>query len=193
MFGSALSGGYGGNLAGFEAGWSGNVEPEEEPYKLWDTMTFPASYQARYFRDFLLSEGKRYQELIPDANLLSPSQAGPHAGWRGWAFCSATRERDLVLCYTEKDCPNVRLRGLRPYDKYEVTIFDPRTGQWLEEKHQYEVNCFGSIALPHMPNDTDWAYKVKRLNSDARVDIQDEGLGMKQGYEIYRIETDSKK
>ena len=42
-YGSVLSGAYGGLLAGFEAGWSGNVEPEEEPWKIWDVMTFPAS------------------------------------------------------------------------------------------------------------------------------------------------------
>lgn len=49
-------------------------------------MTFPASYQTRYFSDFLLSEGLRYRELIPNAELVLPNQSGKIAGWRGWAF-----------------------------------------------------------------------------------------------------------
>ena len=37
---------------------------------------FPVSYQVKYVRDFLLSEGSRYTELIPNAELVTPDQAG---------------------------------------------------------------------------------------------------------------------
>ena len=171
LYGSILSGGYGGNLAGFEAGWSANVEPEETPLKLWDTMEFPSSLQTRFTRDFLLSEGKRYQELIPDCNLITPNFHGREHGWRGWAFCSATRKRDLVLGYLEKDTLPCRIRGLRPGDLYEFRYFNPRTGEWLESQ-QIEVNYYGSIPLPARPDELDWAFKAKRLNDDYRLSSQ---------------------
>lgn len=193
LFGSALCGGYGGNLAGFEAGWSGNVEPEEEPYKLWDIMTFPSSYETRYVSDFLLSEGKRYQELIPNSELIFPNKAGHYAGWRGWAYCSATKSRDLIMGYTEKDCPNVRVRGLRPYDIYELSFFNPRTGEWLEKTYQLEANCFGSIRLPEEPDNLDWAFKMKKLNHDYRINMADEGLVHSPDWKVTYIETDSTK
>lgn len=193
LFGSALSGGYGGNLAGFEAMWSGNVEPEEEPYKVWDTMTFPASYQTRYVRDFLLSVGKRYQELIPDADLIFPSKDGPCTGWRGWAYCSATRERDLIMGYTEKDCPPVRVRGLHPYDIYEVRFFNPRTGEWQAETYQLEANHFGSILLPEEPDDLDWAFMAKKVNKGFRINTEENLSVSKENLEIVYIQTDSDK
>ncbi len=195
LYGSILSGGLGGNLAGFEAGWSGNVEPEETPYKIWDTMTFPASEQTAYYRDFLLSEGLRYQELIPNPDLLFPSKAGHYTGWRGWAYSAATKKRDLIFGYTEKDCPRVRLRGLRPYDIYEISFFNPRTGEWLEKTYELEANCFGSILLPDEPDELDWAFKAKKLNHDLRVDTVHEGLvrSKKKAMKITKIETDSTK
>ncbi len=192
LFGSALSGGYGGNLAGYEGMWSGNVEPEEEPYKVWDTMTFPVTNQARYFRDFLLSEGKRYEELIPDPDLLFPSKAGHYTGWRGWAYCSATENRDLVFGYTEKDCPPVRIRGLRPYDTYEISFFNPHTGEWLKETSILTVNHLGTIVLPDEPDELDWAFKAKKIQAEYVIDNTTDILAGK-GSEINfsYIETDS--
>lgn len=194
-FGSVLSGAYGGILAGFEAGWSGNVEPEEEPYKIWDTMTFPVSDQVRYFRDFLLSEGKRYQELIPDAELISPNKSGKLAGWRGWAFCSATRKRDLIMGFAEKDCPRIKIRGVRPYDIYELSWFNPGTGEWLEEKIQLEATHFGNIVIPDFPDELDWAFKLKKLNSDFRInnDTRTGFSDSNEGVEFKYMETDSQK
>lgn len=195
LFGSLLSGAYGGILTGFEAGWSGNVEEAEEPYKIWDTMTFPASYQTRYIKDFILSEGLRYRDLIPDANLMLPNQQGAVAGWRGWAYCSATRKRDLLMGYTEKDCPeNVKVRGLRPYDTYELTWFNPRTGEWLEDKVEIEVTHMGNIPLPKRPDDLDWAFKLKKLNTDFPIRSEDPPgpeFGSREIKYSY-IETDSK-
>lgn len=193
LYGSLLSGGFGGNLAGFEAGWSANVEPEETPWKIWDVMTFPASYQTRYYRDFILSEGKRYEDLIPEPDLLFPSKAGAPTGWRGWAYAAATKERDLIFGYTEKDCPRVRLRGLRPYDIYEISYFDPRTGKWLEKKYQLEANHFGSILLPEDPDELDWAFKAKKINTEPRVDTVGPGLVRTADVKMTFIQTDSTK
>lgn len=193
LYGSALSGAYGGILTGFEAMWSGNVEAEEEPFKIWDTMTFPASYQTRYFRDFLLSEGVRYRELIPDAELLLPSHTGKVAGWRGWAYCSATRKRDLVMGYVEKECPHVKVRGLRPYDTYELSWFNPRSGEWLEEKPSLEVTHAGNIPLPEYPDELDWAFKLRKLNTDLPIRKDDMVFEPRRGnIKFSYIDTDSR-
>ncbi len=178
-YGSVLSGAYGGLLAGFEAGWSGNVEPEEEPWKIWDVMTFPASDMVQYVRDFLFSEGKRYQELIPDQNLVSPNYNGPSSGWRGWTMCSATKERDLVMGYSEKGALKVKVRGLRPYDSYELSWFNPRIGRWLEQKRQLTCSNFGEIVLGDFPDGLDWAWKVKKTNTDLPIDraLHEDGTG----------------
>ena len=145
-YGSVLSGAYGGVLAGFEGCWGANIE-EGARYHIWDTMTFPVSYQVRYVRDFLLSEGTRYQELIPCADLVTPNKAGDPYGYRGWAFASATPERDLIMGYMEKDCPRTALRGLRPYERFLFSWFDPCNGTFQEET-ELCVNCVGMIPLP---------------------------------------------
>ncbi len=195
LFGSALCGAFGGLLAGFEGMWSGNVEPEEEPYKVWDTMTFKSSYETRYFRDFLLSEGKRYQELIPDQDMIFPSKSGPCTGWRGWAYCAATRKRDLIMCYTEKDCPDTKIRGLHPYDIYEISFFNPRTGEWLEKTYQVEVTHVGTLPIPEEPDDLDWAFKAKRINVEHRINTERQvhSSGSKVKVKFSYIEDDSLK
>lgn len=66
-------------------------------------MTFPASYQVRYFRDFLLSEGKRYQELIRDIidMVKYPSISRPGEG--GCAMGKACKEcADAFMSLGEK-------------------------------------------------------------------------------------------
>ena len=171
LYGSILSGGYGGNLAGFEAGWSGNVEPEEVPYKLWDTMTFPSSYQTQYSRDFILSEGKVYENLIPEAQMITPNFNGREHGWRGWAFCSSTQNKAYVFGYLEAETKPARVRGLRPGDLYRFSWFDPRTGMWSEAA-ELEVNYYGSIPLPERPNELDWAFKLVRLNDNVRLNSE---------------------
>ena len=197
IYGSVLSGAYAGVLAGFEAGWSGNVEPEELPYKLWDTMTFPASNQVRYVRDFLLSEGKAYQNLIPDAELVCPNFRGDVAGWRGWIACSATRDRDLVMGYSEKDAPSVNVRGLRPYDFYELTWFNPRNGKWTKYNKPIQVNDMGIAVCPPYPDDFDWAFKLKKLHDDFPIENalsalnQNSNLDVQASVKIVTIETDS--
>lgn len=170
-YGSVLSGAYGGVLAGFEGCWGANVE-EGNVYNIWDTMTFPVSYQVRYVRDFLLSEGSRYQELIPNADLVTPNKAGEPYGYRGWAFASATPKRDLILGYVEKDCPRTAVRALRHYEKYEFQWFDPCCGKW-GEKIEVRVNSVGMIPLPEYPQCRDWAFKLKKSLEPYSIDTSE--------------------
>lgn len=180
-YGSVLSGAYGGVLAGFEGGWGANIE-EGNLYNIWDTMTFPVSYQVKYVRDFLLSEGSRYTELIPNAELVTPNKAGDPYGYRGWAFASATEKRDLILGYVERDCPRVAVRGLRPYEKYDFIWFDPCDGTWSGST-KLSVSAVGMIHLPEYPGRQDWAFKLKKIQEPYRIDTSE---NPKSSLEEYR-------
>lgn len=168
-WGSTLSGAYGGILAGFEAGWSGNVEPEETPWKIWDTMTFPASYMLYPVKEFLFSEGKRYQDLIPNSDLAVVNYKGETSGWRGWITVAATKKRDLIMGYSEKDAPIVRIRGLHPYDLYDAFWFNPRTSEWTKI-NELEVDFNGEVSLGDYPDRFDWAFKLLKTNKEYRLD-----------------------
>ena len=168
-YGSILSGAYGGILAGYEAGWNANTEPDCAK-KLWEIMEYAASEQVRHIQSFLMVEGLRYQELIPCAELLTPNKAGEAMSYRGWAFAAATKKRDFILGYTEKDCPRVSVRGLHPYDIYRLTWFDPRTGEWLTDKSvEIEADPYGEFRLPAYPSDSDWGFMLKRVNGQYRL------------------------
>lgn len=159
-YGSVLSGAYGGVLAGFEGGWGANIE-EESMYHIWDTMTFPVSYQVQYVRKFLLSEEKQYRNLIPDSELITPNKTGSPYGYRGWAFASSTKNRDLIMGYTEKDCPRAAVRALIPGDTYMLYWFNPCSGDW-SDKIELRVDSIGMIHLPEYPGNQDWAFKLKK-------------------------------
>ena len=168
-FGSLISGAYGGILAGFKGGWSGNSEPCCDT-KLWEILNFPASKQVQYIIPFLMKDGVKYRELQPDSDILSPNKAGDHMGLRGWAFASATPDRSYILGYAEKDCPKLFVRGLHPYDIYKLTWFNPRTGQWLaDETVMLEVHVYGFIAMPHFIENTDWGFCLEKQNKQYRL------------------------
>ena len=171
-FGSLVCGAYGGVLAGFTAGWSANTEPECDTY-LWEIFDFPASKQVQYIVPFLMSEGLRYRDLIPEPDLVTPNKTGDPMGLRGWAYASATESRDYILGYCEKDCPKLFVRGLRPYDQYRLTWFDPREGKWLNNQSmEMEVHVYGFIAMPYVPENTDWGFKLIRINQKPRLNPQ---------------------
>lgn len=168
-FGSLVCGAFGGILAGFTAGWSGNSEPECD-VKLWEILKFPASEQLKNIVPFLMVEGLRYRELVPNPDLLTPNKVGDPMGLRGWAFAAATPARDFLLGYCEKDCPKLFVRALHPYDIYRFTWFDPRTGTWLNERSvELEVGPYGFIPLPYEPENTDWGFSLVRLNEERRL------------------------
>ncbi len=163
-YGSVLSGGLGGHIYGAggwtDGGvWRGDIE-HASPVKVWDAMTWPGGGQMQHVRTFLLSEGARYQELIPSVALLSPNRSGPVAGYEGWSYCMATAEHDLFLVYLEKDTPEVSLSGAVASGLYEATWFDPRTGEWGESQ-QINADDTGRMILPVKPSAEDWALKLR--------------------------------
>lgn len=169
MYGTLLSGG----LAGYIYGTSGIVRAEREDsyiVKMWDAIHFTSAEMISHFKKFVFSEGNRYQELIPNADIVSPNKTHELTSFEGWAFGALTKEKDLVLVYYEKGCPSCRIRSVKADGVYQATWFDPRTGQWLDAG-QVVADCEARIAgvqMPQKPSDDDWALKLKLIRVNSR-------------------------
>ncbi len=172
MYGSVLSGGLGGHIygaGGWKGGlWSGEVEAASE-YPIWEVIQWPSADQMRHLKTFVLSEGPRYQDLVPSVERVSPSRSGETRSLDGWAYCAATASRDLILLYFEQDCPRATVSGLPAGREYQVHWFDPRTGRWRDvaaSSKTITAATDGTIRLPPFPggktkSDTDWALKLR--------------------------------
>lgn len=170
MYGSVLSGGLAGHIYGagnWDGGmWGGNVEAATQ-YHIWDALKWPSADQMRHLGVFILSEGRRYQDLVPHVELLSPNQSGLAAGYVGWAFCARTDDKELFLLYFEKDCPAATLSGLTPAATYTATWFNPRNGTWLAPV-SLAADADGTMTLGVFPDQTqqsatDWGLKLMRI------------------------------
>jgi hypothetical protein len=170
MYGSVLSGGLGGHIygaGGWKGGlWSGEVEAASD-YPIWEVIQWTSADQIRHLKTFVLSEGRKYQALIPSVELVSPNRSGDAKSLDGWAYCATTRDRDFVLLYFEQDCPQATLSGMPAGQEYQAQWFDPRTGQWLKaEPTTLNATADGTVQLPLFPggktkSDLDWALKLR--------------------------------
>lgn len=167
MYGSVLSGGLGGHIygaGGWDGGlWGGNVEDAAENH-IWDAMKWPSGDQMRHLKTFILSEGRRYQGLVPGSELLRPNKSGKPDGYTGWAYCACTAKKDFFLLYFEKDCPKAVLSGALSNIEYKARWFNPRTGDWIDAG-VLTSDSSGKITLPNFPDNstrsnTDWALKL---------------------------------
>jgi hypothetical protein len=167
MYGSVLSGGLGGHIygaGGWGGGlWSGEVE-DASPAPIWEVIKWPSADQMRHLRTFILSEGRRYQQLVPSAEMVQPSRTGEEKSCVGWAYCARTIEKDFFLLYFEKDCPQASLSGALPRSKYKALWFNPRTGDWMGAS-VLGADSAGKITLPKFPDkstrsNTDWGLKL---------------------------------
>ena len=168
MYGSVLSGGLGGHIygaGGWDGGlWGGNVEKAAGTH-IWNAMKWPSGGQMQHLRTFVLSEGRKYQDLVPQPELVKPNKSGRPDGYTGWAYCSRTANKDLFLLYFEKDCPAATLSGALADAKYEGKWFNPRTGDWLDG-FVLRTKATGRAGLPNFPgglakSDADWGLKLK--------------------------------
>jgi len=167
MYGSVLSGGLGGHVygaGGWEGGlWSGEVEAASK-YPLWKVIAWPSADQMRHLKRFILSEGRKYQDLEPGTDLVSPNRSGKPNSCVGWAYGARTADQGLFQLYFEKDCPQVTLSGGRPGAKYAARWFNPRSGEWAGDA-ALAADGEGRIALPPFPGGAarsadDWALKL---------------------------------
>src|ERR1035438_10472998 len=88
--------------------------------------------QMQYLRTFAFSIGKRYQELVPLADLISPNKTHDIRSYEGWAYCARTPDKNVFLAYFEKGCPRSQVRGARLNSVYRAEWFDPRKGAWQD-------------------------------------------------------------
>jgi hypothetical protein len=160
MYGNVLSGGLGGHVYGAEGIWGADIE-DAAPIKMWDAFKWNSAAQMHYLRDFVLSIGKRYQELEPNAEFVTPHQTQVTRGYEGWAFASRTPDRNIFLIYFEKGCARSQVRGARLNATYRAQWFDPRNGSWRDVgSGTVRSSAIGIINVPNFPEDSDWGLRL---------------------------------
>ena len=150
LYGSLLSGALGGFIYGAQGLWGADIE-KEAAHRIWEAIRFRSGEQAPYLKGFIFSEGDRYRELAPQSELVTPNKAGGHLGYRGWAYCMTTAQKDYVLIYREKDCPPVSIRGFKPGLRYRLSWFYPEKGEWEKETAIVHTDPVGRALLPDAP------------------------------------------
>lgn len=168
IYGSFLSGGFGGHIYGSEGLWGADIEPGSSPF-MWEAFLWNSANMMTHLPTFALSEGRRYADLVPDANLITPHETAQTKAYVGWAYCARTPARDFFLAYFEKDCPaRSMIRGAVPHASYRAQWFDPRTGQWSKAGDGVlKANQWGWIMAPNFPSADDWGLKLT-ASSDPR-------------------------
>jgi hypothetical protein len=161
IYGSFLSGGFAGHIYGAEGIWGADIEPGSSPF-MWEAFGWNSANQMRHLKTFALSEGKRYRELVPDANLVSPNKTSLVRGYVGWAYCARTTGRDFFLAYFEKGCPPKSVvRGAVPGAVYEAEWFNPREGSWSKAgSGKLKTDVWGRMEVPEFPTEDDWGLRL---------------------------------
>jgi Protein of unknown function (DUF4038)/Domain of unknown function (DUF5060) len=160
IYGSFLSGGFAGHVYGAEGIWGADIEPSA-PVHMWDAFQWPSGAQMQYLRTFAFSIGRRYQDLVPLSDLVSPNKTYVTLGYEGWAYCARTDDKELFLVYFEKGCPQSQIRGARLNSRYRAQWFNPRNGTWLDAGNGIVfANKIGIIGLPDFPGDADWGLRL---------------------------------
>jgi hypothetical protein len=160
MYGSFLSGGLAGHVYGAEGIWGADIE-DTAPTKMWDAFQWRSAAQMQYLRAFAFSIGKRYQELAPDADLVSPNKTQVLRSYEGWAYCARTPDKSIFLAYFEKGCPRSQIRGAKLNITYRAEWFDPRTGEWQNAGDgTLKSSVIGIVNLPDFPGEVDWGLRL---------------------------------
>jgi hypothetical protein len=161
LYGSFLSGGLAGHIYGAEGIWGADTEPAA-PVKMWDAFQWRSGAEVQHLRTFAFSVGRRFQELVPDADLVSPNKTHVILGYEGWAYCARTSDKAIFLAYFEKGCPRSQIRAARPWSVYRARWFDPRAGTWREAgSGTVESTSTGIIELPEFPDNLDWGLRLE--------------------------------
>jgi hypothetical protein len=160
MYGSFLSGGLAGHVYGAEGIWGADIEPSA-PVHMWEAFQWRSGAEMQYLRTFAFSIGRRYQDLVPLADLVSPNKTHITLGYEGWAYCARTDDRQIYLAFFEKGCPSSQIRGARLNSLYRAQWFNPREGTWTDAgAGKLAANKIGIIVLPDFPGDADWGLRL---------------------------------
>ncbi len=160
MYGSFLSGGLAGHVYGAEGIWGADIEPTA-PVHMWEAFQWTSGAQMQYLRTFAFSIGRRYQDLVPLADLVSPDKTPIILGYQGWAYCARTEDKNIFLVYFERGCPKSQVRGAHLNGVYSAQWFNPRNGTWSDVSGgKVTSNKIGIIDLPDLPDSSDWGLKL---------------------------------
>jgi hypothetical protein len=168
MYGCVLSGALAGHVHGTAAYdvTTASEPPGARPY-FWQALRYKSAGYMRWLREFVLSEGPRFQLLLPASGDLAPRRApaSDDRGLDGWSFLMRAPEADLGLLYFENKAHRARTVGWKANAAYEFAWYDPRTGQW-HQPTALKADGRGEIQLPPFPGEgevasTDWAARLK--------------------------------
>lgn len=121
----------------------------------------PSCASIGYLRTFAFSNGARYRDLEPDADLVTPNKNPQLMSYEGWAFAARTPERDFFLVFLEKGAPQARVRGAVPDAQYQAQWFNPRNGEWSNVgSGVVTAAATGWIDLPAQPTPEDWGLRL---------------------------------
>jgi hypothetical protein len=153
MYGSVLSGALAGHVHGTAAyDVTSTGEPAGWRPHIWTALHYESGAQMQHLRDFVLSQGARYQDLVPASQDLDPRSI-PDAladGLDGWSFLMRTPSRDFALAYFEQKALAARLRGFEPRARHHWVWFDPRRGTWSRPV-VVVADSQGTLASPPFP------------------------------------------
>lgn len=128
-----FSGAFGGHVFG-SGSFGGDTKgepvfavPPNWPY-IWQTLNMPIIAQAKYFAEYILSEGIRYQGMELASRDLSNARTGA-IKMDEWAFMLRDRDKKLAFLYFENGTVRQTIRGMIPGKRYRVQWYDPGTGE----------------------------------------------------------------
>lgn len=170
MYGCVLSGALGGHVHGTAAyDITTTGEPQGERPYFWDALRYTSGSQMQHLRTFMLSEGRRYLDLLPAQDDIAPRKApgSPERGLDGWAFLMRTQDKDLAFLYFENKARRATLANAKANATHRFTWYNTRTGEWLPSAN-VQSDGQGRLELPPFPGggeeaDADWAARLVRL------------------------------
>ena len=167
MYGSVLSGGLSGHVHGTGAyDITTTGEPAGMRPHFWDALKYESGKYMQHLKKFILSEGKRYQNLQPAAKDINPQKApgSPEKGLDGWSYMMRTPEKDFALLYFENQSVLPELSGFKPDTSYSLYWFDTVNGKW-ESSVTIKADKNGMLVPQEFPDKQnpsviDWAAKI---------------------------------
>jgi hypothetical protein len=167
MYGSVLSGGLSGHVHGTAAyDITTTGEPSGMRPHVWDAFKYESATYMQHLKKFILSEGKRYEDLQLARVDVHPNKApgSPEKGLDGWSYMMRTTEKDFALLYFENQSVLPSLTNFKPNTSYYFQWFNPINGEW-KEKIEIKSGENGKLELPEFPDEKnpsskDWAAKI---------------------------------
>jgi hypothetical protein len=131
---------------------------------MWKSVLWENANEAQYAKSFMMTHGAKYQDLVPQKELLSPAWNEKWNGNRNcyWAYCMRTDDKKLFKLYFEKDLKR-SISGALPNSNYHAKWFNPRTGEWSPAgiNGMLLSDEKGIINLPlAMPTKEDWGLSL---------------------------------